>query len=122
MTSEQENKCHKIIHTAAIACAAGNAVPIPGVGIAADILVLTTMSISLAAVFGANVTEGAAKGLAIAALKKTITKQPIKVITKELVKLIPWAGSVVSSSISIAMTEATGWAIANELDRKYNKF
>jgi uncharacterized protein (DUF697 family) len=73
-------------------------------------------------VFGANVTEEAAKGLAIAALKKTITKQPIKMITKELVKFIPWAGSVVSASMSIAFTEATGWAIANELDRKYNKF
>lgn len=121
MTSEQESKCHKIIHPAAIACAAGNAVPIPGVGIAVDILVVTTMSISLAAVFGANVTEEAAKGLAIATLKETITRQPIKMITKELVKLIPWAGSIVSSSISIAMTEAIGWAIANELDRKYNK-
>jgi uncharacterized protein (DUF697 family) len=122
MTSEQESKCHKIIHTAAVASAAVNAPPIPGVGIAADLVIMTTMTMSLAAVFGANITEEIAKGMAIAALKEAVTKQLTKVIAKELVKFIPWVGSVVSASVSFAMTEAAGWAIANELDRKYSKF
>ena len=50
------------------------------------------MAMSLAAVFGGSVTEEAAKGLAVAALKRTALKQPIKNISKELAKLIPFAG------------------------------
>lgn len=53
MTSEQESKCHAIIHSHAVLAGAGNIVPIPGMGIAADITTMTTMAMSLAAVFGA---------------------------------------------------------------------
>ena len=120
MTSEQEKKCHMIIHAHTLACSAGNAVPVPGLGIAADLVTMTTMAMSLAGVFGGSVTEEAAKGLAVAALKRTALKQPLKVITKELAKLIPFAGPAVSITVSAAMCEAAGWAIANDLDKKFN--
>ena len=120
MTEEQKNKCHAIIHTHAAACCAGNLVPIPGVGIAADIVTMTTMAASLAAVFGGSIHEEAAKGLAVAALKRTALKQPIKVIGKELSKLIPLAGSAVSATVSVTLCEAAGWAIANDLDKQFN--
>ncbi len=121
MTEEQNKKCHMIIHSFAAAAGGGNAVPIPGVGIAADLVALTTMAVSLAGVFGGNVTEEAAKGMAVAALKRTALKQPIKVISKELAKLIPFAGPVVAVSVSVALAEAAGWALAGDMDRKFNK-
>ena len=121
MTEEQKKKCHMIIHTFSAAAGGGNAVPIPGVGIAADLIAMTTMAVSLAGVFGGNVTEEAAKGMAVAALKRTALKQPIKVITKEIAKLVPFAGPVFAASMSVALAEATGWALAHDMDVKFSK-
>ena len=118
MTDEQKTKCHAIIHTAAVACGAGNAVPVPGLGIAADTVALTTMTVSLAGVFGGDLPTEAAKGIAIAAIKSTMLKQPIKVLTKELSKLIPFIGQTVSPAISIAIVEAAGWSIAEQLSKE----
>ena len=120
MTEEQKSKCHTIIHTHAVACGAGNAVPIPGVGIAADLIAMTSMAMALAAVFGGGITEEAAKGMAVAALKKTALKQPIKVISKELAKLIPFGGQIAGATIGVGLAEAAGWAIAGDMDRKFN--
>ncbi len=117
MTSEQENKCHAIIHTAAVASGAGNAVPVPGLGIAADLVTMTGMTMGLASVFGGSVSNEAAKGIAIAALKRTVLRQPVRVLTKELSKFIPFLGSVVAPAISFGIVEAAGWAIAKELER-----
>ena len=121
MTPEQETKCHAIIHSHAVAAAAGNAFPVPGLGIAVDIAAMTTMCMSLSAVFGGNIPENIAKGLAITAIKETTLKQPIKVASKELAKFIPFLGSVVAPSISIVMLEAAGWTLAQELDKKFSK-
>ena len=120
MTEEQKSKCHAIIHTHAVACGAGNLVPIPGVGIAADLVTMTTMAIALAGVFGGNIGEEAAKGMAVAALKRTALKQPIKVISKEFAKLIPFAGSIIGAGVGVGLAEAAGWAIAGDMDRKFN--
>ncbi|TKZ26050.1 hypothetical protein [Brachyspira catarrhinii] len=120
MTDAQNKKCHAIIHSCAIACGAGNVAPVPGLGVAADIVALTTMTTSLAAVFGGDLTVEAAKGIAIGALKKQVLKQPIKVIGKELSKFIPGLGQVVAPTISIALIEAAGWAIAKQLEREYS--
>lgn len=121
MTIEQKNRCHKIIHSHAAVAAAGNALPVPGLGLAVDITTMTTMAMSLSAVFGGNIPENVAKNMAIAALKKTLLKQPIKTITKELAKLIPFGGQVVASSVSVAMLESAGWVMASELAEKAKK-
>jgi uncharacterized protein (DUF697 family) len=119
MREEQETKCHAIIHSHAIAAAAGNAVPVPGLGIAADMVTMTSMAMSLCAVFGGSIPEEAAKALAIAAVKNTMLKQPIKTLTKELVKIIPFLGSVVAPSISVIMLESAGWTLTKELEIKF---
>lgn len=119
MTPDQESSCHKIIHTAAATAAAGNLIPVPGTGVAVDVLVMASMTMSLASVFGGSLTHEVAKGMAIAAIKNTMLKQPIKTLTKELSKLIPGLGQVVSPSISAIMLEAAGWSIAKDLDRKF---
>jgi len=121
MTPEQESKCHAIIHSCAAGAGAGNLVPIPGTGIAADMLAMTTMAVSLCSVFGGNITNETAKSLAIAALKNTALKMPIRVITKELAKFIPFAGSVFACAVSAGMVEAAGWTLAKELEAKASK-
>jgi uncharacterized protein (DUF697 family) len=120
MNEDQKTKCHAIIHSHAAAAAAGNVVPVPGLGVATDIVVMTTMTMALCAVFNGNLTEEAAKGLAIAAIKNTMLKQPIKTLTRELSKLIPGLGQIVAPSIGVVMIEAAGWVLANELEAKFN--
>lgn len=120
MTEEQKKKCHTIIHTHAVAAAAGNAIPVPGLGVATDVGTMVTMAMSLSAVFGGDITENVAKNIAIAALKRTVLKQPIKTVAKELSKLIPGVGQVVAPSISLGMLESAGWAMAHDLERKCN--
>lgn len=120
MTPEQESRCHKIIHAHAAMAAAGNAVPVPGLGIATDLVTMTTMCTSLCAVFGGNMTEAAAKAMAISAIKNTMLKQPIKTMAKELSKLIPGLGSIVAPTVSVALLEAAGWTLAKELEQKYS--
>ncbi len=121
MTDDQNKKCHAIIHSHAIAAAAGNAFPVPGLGVAVDLVTMTTMTMSLCAVFGGNISEEAAKTLAIAALKNTMLKQPIRTLAKELSKLVPGLGQVVAPSIAVVMLEAAGWVLAGDLERKFGK-
>ena len=115
MTTEERNTCANIIHTHAAAAAAGNLIPVPGAGFAADTITMTTMAMALAAVFGRDIPESVAKAMAIAALKKTALKQPIKVVAKELSKLIPILGQLVAPAVSVAMLEAAGWCMAEEM-------
>jgi uncharacterized protein (DUF697 family) len=119
MTPDQKSSCHKIIHSCTAGGAAGNLIPIPGVGIAADVVAMTAMTMGLAGVFGGSLTEEAAKGLAITAIKDTMLRQPIRTLTKELSKFIPFVGQIVGPSISAVMLEAAGWSIAKDLDRKF---
>lgn len=119
MTPEQKSQCSKIIHTAAVAAGAGNLAPLPGLGIAADTVALTGMAISLAAVFGGELTTEAAKGVAVSAVKNVVLKAPLRTIAKELSKLIPGLGQVVAPAVSFGLVEAAGWALAKDMERKY---
>ena len=116
MTNEEKNKCHMIIHAASAAAGAGNLVPMPGLGIAADMVSMTTMAISLASVFGKELTQAAARGMAYASLKKVVFAQPVRYATKELAKFIPWIGSAIAAGLSVTLTEAAGWQLAQEFD------
>lgn len=116
MTNEQKNRCHAIIHSAAVAAGGGNALPIPALGLAADTAALASMAIGLAAVFGQNIGEAAARAASIDVLKKTLLKQPVKVISKEVAKFIPGFGSVFAASVSVGLVEAAGWSLAGEYE------
>ena len=115
MTDEEKRKCKKIIHFHAATAAAGNLVPIPGVGLAADTVTMTTMALALAAVFGGSITESVAKNMAINSIVAAVKKQPVKVIAKEISKIVPIVGQLVAPSISVAMLESAGWLLANDL-------
>lgn len=116
MTEEQRSECHKIIHSMAIAAGAGNAVPVPGLGIAADIATMTTMSIQLSKIFGSSISDSVAESMAKSALGTALKKAPGKVIAKELSKFIPGLGSIVAPAISVGLLEAAGWEMAYRLD------
>ena len=89
MTPEQERKCKAIIHGHAVAAAAGNAAPIPGLGVAVDMVTMTTMAMALSAVFSDSaIPENVAKNMAIAAIKSTMLKQPIKTLAKEIARQV----------------------------------
>lgn len=118
MTDAEKSKCEKIIHSHAALAAGGNMVPVPGMGVAVDIVTMTTMAMALSGVFGGSISESVAKHMAIAAIKSTMLKQPIKTLTKEISKLVPFLGSVVAPSISVAMLESAGWALAEQLSNK----
>ena len=118
MEENNKQRCHRIIHTHAVTAAVGNAVSVPGMGFAADTVTMTAMAMSLAAVFGADIPESVAKGMAVTAIKRQVLKQPLKMLAKELSKLVPGLGQVVAPTISFAMLEAAGWAMANEMERK----
>ena len=122
MTEEQKDKCHMIIHSHAVAAGAGNAVPLPGLGVAADIATMASMAMALSAVFGSSISDNVAKNLAIAALKRTALKQPIKTIGKEVGKLIPVVGSYFAATVSVGMLEAAGWSMAEQLDREASRY
>ena len=115
MTDDELSKCKKIIHGHAAAAAAGNLVPIPGVGLAADTVTMTTMAMALAAVFGGSITEAVAKNMAINAIVATMKKQPVRLIAKEISKVVPLVGQLVAPSISVAMLESAGWLLAEDL-------
>ena len=121
MTESEKSKCQKIIHGHAAAAAAGNLVPIPVLGLAADTVTMTTMAMALAAVFGGSITESVAKNMAINAVVATMKKQPVKVIAKEISKVVPIVGQLVAPSISVAMLESAGWLLANDLAEEKSK-
>lgn len=118
MTDNQKKKCKAIIHSHAVAAGAGNAIPVLGLGIAADLGTMTTMAMSLAGVFGGDISKEVAKNIAVAALKRTVLKQPIKTVAKELSKLIPGLGQIVAPSVSVVMLETAGWAMAKQLEER----
>ena len=121
MTEAEKSKCRKIIHGHAAAAAAGNLVPVPVVGLATDTVTMTTMAMALAAVLGGSITESVAKTMAINAIIATIKKQPMRIIAKEISKIVPVVGQLVAPSISVAMLEAAGWLLANELVEERDK-
>ena len=115
MTKEERKSCKNIIHTHAALAAAGNLIPVPGAGFATDTVTMTTMAMALSAVFGAPIEKHVAEVMAISAIKKTMLKQPLKTIAKELSKFIPGLGQIVAPTVSVAMLEAAGWRLAKDM-------
>ena len=121
MTDDEKSKCQKIIHGHAAAAAVANLAPIPGLGVAADTVTMTTMAMALASVFGGSITESVAHNMAVNAIITTVKEQPVKVIAKELSKIVPLLGQLVAPSVSVAMLESAGWLLAEDLAAQRDK-
>ena len=121
MTEAEKNKCHAIIHSHAVLAAAGNALPLPGTGLAADTITMTTMAMALAGALGGSIPEAVARNMAINAIIAAVKKNAVKTFVKEAAKIIPFAGQIISPAISVAMLESAGWSLANQLDEERNQ-
>lgn len=109
MTYDQYNQCHQIIHTHAAMAAAGNICP-PGIDLAVDLGVMTTMTMLLAGVTGKDINRHMAQNLAIVYLKRNTSKQ----VLKRVMKFFPGPGTAAAMAMSAAMIEGAGWAMVNE--------
>ena len=119
MNKSQRSQCQSVIHTAAAASGAGNLLPVPGAGLLADWVAMTLMTTRLAAIFGGSLTGEAAKGWVVVALKEQLLRSPIRTVTRELFRPIPLLGMLVAPAVSVSMIEATGWLLAERLDRTF---
>ena len=106
MTEKQIGQCNAAIHTASVAAGAGGAIPIP----VADAI---PISAAHGKIFDQEITSAAAKG-AIAAAASTF-------VGRNLIKLIPIAGWIVSAGVAAGVTEAIGWTIAVDMAKNYRK-
>lgn len=116
MTEEQRAKCHGIIHAAAVAAGSVGAglAQIPGSDNAVIVPIQTTMIISLGAVFGVNIDESIAK----ATLATTTASLTGRAISQFFVGWIPGIGNIINAATAAAITESTGWTIANSFNSK----
>lgn len=114
------SKCRTIIHSYSALAGTGNLIPLPGVGVLADIGSLTMMARDLATVLGNEDCKNAeaAKAFTIGIAKRVFLKYPIKIIGRELARFIPFAGQIVAGGISVAMTEAVGWAMVKSFTQE----
>ena len=116
MTTEQIIKCNSIIHTATAATSA------VGAGLAqlpcSDTAVITPIQLvmvySLGAVFNMDLSEEQAK----ASLAAAIAGQIGRGLSQVLVGWIPGFGNVVNAVTAGVITEAIGWAVANDFERQ----
>ena len=116
MTTDQEQKCHAIIHTAAAGAAAvgtglaqlpcSDSVPI--------LAIQATMIVSLGEVFGIAISERAAKVKA----SSVVTVMIGRGISQLLVGWIPGAGNATNAATAAAVTEGLGWLIAEKMARE----
>lgn len=112
MTKDQRKKCHAIIHLAAGSAGAVGAglAQLPGSDNAVIIPIQVTMTISLGAVFGRKIDESVAK----ATLATTTATVAGRAISQFLVGWIPVLGNAFNAATAAAITEAIGWALAND--------
>ena len=120
MTEDQIGKVNAAIHTASVASGVAGAIPIP----VADAIPISaaqiTMVLALGKTFDQELTDSAAKAI-IAAAASTF-------VGRNLIKLVPIGGWIVSAAVAAGVTEAIGWTVAvdfakiarKEWDRKRN--
>lgn len=116
MTNSQRIKCNLIIHTASAACATvgGGLAQVP----CSDNMIITpiqlTMAISLAKVFGLELSEGACKASIASAAASTIGRT----FSQVCIGWVPGLGNVVNAVTAASLTETIGWILASEFESR----
>lgn len=110
MTTEQEDKCHAIIHTASVAAGGVGAglAQIPGSDNAALLPIQATMLVSLGLVFDISVSKSVAVGI----LENAAASYVGRAVSQFLVGWIPVLGNGINATTAAALTEAIGWSTA----------
>ena len=119
MTSDQKSKCNAIIHTASVAAAGAGAglAQIPGSDNAVITPIQLTMTISLGKVFDIDLSESAAK----AALGSVAASTIGRTVSQVLLGWIPGIGNAINATTAAGLTEAMGWALADDFSKQYER-
>lgn len=112
MTTEQELKCHAIIHAASMTTGAigFGLAKIPGHHHVAITPVQTTMIVLLGKVFGRTISRDLATATAMSKLAKTGGI----VVAGSLWRYLPGVGNALNAGTAGVLTEGLGWLMANE--------
>ena len=113
MTREQEIACNAAIHTASAAAAAvgGGLAQIPGSDSVPIATIQTVMIVSLAKVFGRDLSEGMARAAVGTGLSSLVGRG----LSQLLIGWIPGVGNIINASTAASVTESLGWIIVGEL-------
>lgn len=119
MTSDQKSKCNAIIHTASVAAAGAGAglAQIPGSDNAVITPIQLTMTISLGKVFDIDLSGSAAK----AALGSVAASTIGRTVSQVLLGWIPGIGNAINATTAAGLTEAMGWALADDFSKQYER-
>ena len=119
MTNSQREKCHGIIHSAAISGAGVAALmaQAPGLDNAPLVAIEVGMVISLGSVFGIDISEATAKGI-IAGMAGTLVGRGV---SQFLIGWVPILGNIANASTAAGVIESLGWAIASDFSNKANR-
>jgi len=112
----RNEKCHAIIHTAAVAAGGIGAATaqIPGGDIIPITAIQITMVVSLGEVFGRDLTRDAALNM----LKVLGTGAAGKTVARQLIGLIPGFGNAIKSGTAFTLTEGLGWKIVSKFEEE----
>lgn len=116
ITPAHQAQCHTIIHAASASAAGvgGGLAQIPGSDCVPITAIQTVMTVSLGKVFGLELTDSMARA-AIATVATTIIG---RALTQFLVGWIPIAGNIINAGTAASITEALGWALAEDFARE----
>ena len=116
MTSEQCGQCHAIIHSASASAAAVGAglAQVPCSDNAIIVPIQVAMTIALGKVFGLQLTDSAARATLATVASSTVGRA----ISQVLLGWIPLAGNIINSCTAASVTEAMGWALAEDFCRE----
>lgn len=112
ITSDQRGKCHAIIHSASASAGAVGAglAQVPCSDNAIIVPIQVAMTIALGKVFGLQMTDSAAR----AALATVASSTVGRAVSQVLLGWIPVAGNIINSCTAASVTEAMGWALAED--------
>jgi uncharacterized protein (DUF697 family) len=116
MTETQRTKCSTIIHMTAAASAGvgGGLAQLP----LSDSAVITPMQIAMAMALAEIFDIKLEKSAAAAAIGAATTSTIGRVTSQLLVGWIPGLGNMVNAGTALTLTEALGWKLAEEFDRR----
>ena len=116
ITPEQRVRCHAIIHAASASAGAvgGGLAQIPGSDSVPICAIQATMTSALGRVFGLELTDTMARS----ALLATPTTIGGRLVSQFLIGWIPVAGNIINAGTAASITEALGWALAEDFARE----
>jgi uncharacterized protein (DUF697 family) len=115
MTEDQKQKCHAIIHGASVSAGAVGAglAQIPLSDHALIVPIQIAMIVGLGKVFNVEITEAAAKGIALGMAGMFVGRA----VAQVLIGWIPGVGNATNAATAAGVTEAMGWAVASRFDK-----